>query len=34
MTHARALYAQGETASVIAALFNVHRATIYRILAD
>ena len=34
MTHARALHAQGETASVIAALFNVHRATIYRILAD
>ena len=34
ITHARALRAQGETASVIAALFNVHRATIYRILTE
>jgi DNA invertase Pin-like site-specific DNA recombinase len=34
ITHARALCAQGEPAPVIAAMFNVHRATIYRILAD
>jgi DNA invertase Pin-like site-specific DNA recombinase len=34
MTHAPHLRAQGEPASVIAALFNVHRATIYRVLAD
>ena len=33
MTHARHLRAQGEPVQVIAALFNVHRATIYRILA-
>ena len=34
ITHARHLRAQGEPASVIAALFKVHRATIYRVLAD
>jgi len=34
ITHARQLHAQGEPAPVIAALFNVHRATLYRILAD
>jgi DNA invertase Pin-like site-specific DNA recombinase len=33
ITHARAFRAQGEPVPVIAALFNVHRATIYRILA-
>jgi DNA invertase Pin-like site-specific DNA recombinase len=32
ITHARALRAQGEPVSVIATLFKVHRATIYRIL--
>jgi len=32
MTHARHLCAQGEPARVIAALFNVHRATLYRVL--
>jgi DNA invertase Pin-like site-specific DNA recombinase len=34
IAHARYLRAQGEPAQVIAALFNVHRATIYRVLAD
>ena len=34
MTHARHLRAQGEPVRVIAALFNVHRATLYRALAD
>jgi DNA invertase Pin-like site-specific DNA recombinase len=33
MTHARHLRAQGEPVPVITALFKVHRATIYRILA-
>ena len=32
--HARQLRAQGEPVQVIAALLNVHRATIYRVLAD
>jgi DNA invertase Pin-like site-specific DNA recombinase len=34
ITHARALRAQGEPVPVIAALFKVHRATLYRALAD
>ena len=34
ITHARALRAQGEPVQVIATLFKVHRATIYRVLAD
>jgi DNA invertase Pin-like site-specific DNA recombinase len=34
LTHARALRAQGEPVPVIAALFKVHRATLYRALAD
>ena len=34
ITHARALRAQGEPVRVIAALFKVHRATLYRVLAD
>ena len=34
MTHARHLRAQGEPVRVIAALFKVHRATLYRALAD
>jgi len=34
ITHARQLRAQGEPVQVIAALLNVHRATIYRVLAD
>ena len=34
ITHARALRAQGEPVRVIAALFKVHRATLYRALAD
>jgi DNA invertase Pin-like site-specific DNA recombinase len=34
MTHARHLRAQGEPVAVIAALFKVHRATLYRVLAD
>ena len=34
ITHARALRAQGEPVPVIAALFQVHRATLYRALAD
>ena len=34
MTHARHLRAQGEPVRVIAALFKVHRATLYRVLAD
>jgi DNA invertase Pin-like site-specific DNA recombinase len=34
ITHARALRAQGEPVSVIATLFKVHRATIYRALAE
>ena len=32
--HARQLRAQGEPVHVIAALLNVHRATIYRVLAE
>jgi len=34
ITHARALHAQGEPVQVIATLFKVHRATIYRVLAE
>jgi Enterobacteriaceae phage serine recombinase len=34
ITHARTLRAQGEPMQVIATLFKVHRATIYRVLAD
>ena len=34
ITHARQLRAQGEPAQVIAVLFKVHRATIYRVLAE
>jgi DNA invertase Pin-like site-specific DNA recombinase len=34
ITHARQLRAQGEPVQVIAALLHVHRATIYRVLAD
>ena len=34
ITHARALRAQGEPVQVIATLFKVHRATLYRALAD
>jgi DNA invertase Pin-like site-specific DNA recombinase len=34
ITHARQLRAQGEPVQVIAALLNVHRTTIYRVLAD
>ena len=34
ITHARTLRAQGEPVPVIAALFKVHRATLYRALAD
>ena len=34
ITHARHLRAQGESVAVIAALFMVHRATLYRVLAD
>jgi hypothetical protein len=34
ITHARHLRAQGESVAVIAALFKVHRATLYRVLAD
>jgi DNA invertase Pin-like site-specific DNA recombinase len=34
ITHARHLRAKGEPVRVIAALFKVHRATLYRVLAD
>ena len=34
ITHARQLRTQGEPVRVIAALFSVHRATLYRVLAD
>lgn len=34
MTHVRQLRTQGEPVQVIAALFKVHPATIYRVLAD
>jgi DNA invertase Pin-like site-specific DNA recombinase len=34
ITHARTLRAEGEPVAVIAALFKVHRATLYRALDD